>query len=74
MALARALAPGPALLLADEPTGNLDSANGAVVKGLLFDLARLSGASLVLATHDKALARGADRVLSMKDGRMKDRA
>jgi len=70
IALARALAPSPALLLADEPTGNLDSANGALVKDLLFGLSRKAGASLVLVTHDQSLARGADRVLPMKDGQL----
>ena len=70
VALARALAPEPGLLLADEPSGNLDSKNGALVGSLLFGLAREQGAALVLVTHDAALARKADRVLAMKDGRL----
>jgi putative ABC transport system ATP-binding protein len=70
VALARALAPQPGLLLADEPTGNLDSKHGALVGKLLFGLAREQGAALLLVTHDAALARQADRVLPMKDGRL----
>jgi putative ABC transport system ATP-binding protein len=70
VALARALAPEPGLLLADEPSGNLDSKNGALVGSLLFGLAREQGAALLLVTHDAALAGKADRVLAMKDGRL----
>ena len=70
VALARALAVRPALLFADEPTGNLDITNGALVADLLFDLARESGAALVLVTHDAALAARADRTLHMRDGRL----
>jgi putative ABC transport system ATP-binding protein len=70
VALARALAPHPALLLADEPTGNLDSETGDLVQGLLFDLVKTTGASMVLVTHDDSLARKADRVLRFKDGKI----
>lgn len=70
VALARALAPRPSVLLADEPTGNLDSRSGALVGDLLFGLARRRGASLLLVTHDVSLARRADRVLAMRDGRI----
>jgi putative ABC transport system ATP-binding protein len=69
VALARALAPRPALLFADEPTGNLDSANAAHVADLMFDLAAESGAALLLATHDAGLASRADRVVTLEDGR-----
>ena len=69
VALARALAPRPALLFADEPTGNLDSANAAHVADLMFDLAAETGSALVLVTHDEALAARADRTLHLRDGR-----
>jgi len=70
VALARALAVRPRLLFADEPTGNLDGANGALVADLLFDLVRETGAALVLVTHDVRLAERADRTVRMKDGRI----
>ena len=72
VALARALAVEPALLFADEPTGNLDGANGAMVADLLFDLVRDSNAALVLVTHDNRLAQRADRIVTMRDGRVVD--
>ena len=70
VALARALAARPALLFADEPTGNLDSANAAVVADMMFDLVGETGAALVLVTHDPSLADRADRLCRMADGRM----
>jgi putative ABC transport system ATP-binding protein len=70
VALARALAPRPALLFADEPTGNLDLENGRLVADLIFALAGETGASLVVVTHDEALAERADRVARMADGRI----
>ncbi|NNE54239.1 MAG: ABC transporter ATP-binding protein [Sulfitobacter sp.] len=70
VALARACAPHPAILLADEPTGNLDSANGAAIMDLLFDLRDRFGATLVLVTHDPALARRCDRAIGLNDGRV----
>ena len=70
VALARALAARPELLFADEPTGNLDAANAAVVADMMFDLVGEVGAALVLVTHDAALAARADRVARMFDGRM----
>ncbi|WP_295173128.1 ABC transporter ATP-binding protein [uncultured Brevundimonas sp.] len=72
VALARALAVGPELLFADEPTGNLDGTNGALVADLLFDLVRDSGAALVMVTHDDRLAARADRIVTMRDGRVVD--
>ena len=70
VALARALAVRPELLFADEPTGNLDGTNGALVADLLFELVRESGAALVLVTHDTRLAARADRTVTMGDGRI----
>ena len=69
VALARALAGRPALLFADEPTGNLDAANAAHVAELMFDLVADSHAALVLVTHDETLAVRADRQIRMRDGR-----
>ena len=70
VALARALAARPALLFADEPTGNLDAANAAVVVELMFDLVAEIGAALVMVTHDPALAARTDRQVTMGDGRI----
>lgn len=70
VALARAAAPRPDIVLADEPTGNLDSANGAAIVDLLFDLSKRHAATLVLVTHDSALAARCDRVISLYDGRI----
>jgi putative ABC transport system ATP-binding protein len=70
VALARAVALRPALLLADEPTGNLDSATGAAIIELLLRLRRERGSTLLLVTHDPALAGHADRVVSILDGRL----
>lgn len=70
VALARALAPGPALVFADEPTGNLDSRTGAAMTELLFGLVAESGATLVLVTHDLALAGRAGRRIELSDGRL----
>jgi len=68
VALARALAPRPAILLADEPTGNLDDETGRAVADLLFDPETRRGATLVLVTHDAALAARCGRTLHMRDG------
>lgn len=70
VALARATAPRPAILLADEPTGNLDSANGEAIMDLLFNLRDQFGSTLVLVTHSDALARRCDRVITLRDGRV----
>ena len=74
VALARALAPDPALLVADEPTGNLDEATGSEVIELLFRGHRQRRTTLVLVTHDMALAGRCDRVLHMHSGRIESRA
>lgn len=68
VALARAAAPRPSLVLADEPTGNLDSTTGAAIIDLLFDLRDRHGATLVLVTHDPELAARCDRVIALRDG------
>ena len=68
VAIARALANDPALLLADEPTGNLDSANGERVIDLLLDLRAHSGKTIVVVTHDDTIARRCDRILLLQDG------
>ena len=68
--LARAIIAVPKLLLADEPTGNLDQNTGAQVIRLMFDLARQQGAAVVFVTHDPALAARADRVLTMTRGEL----
>lgn len=70
VAVARAFVCQPPVLLADEPTGNLDSANGEVVINLLLKLNRDQGSTLVLVTHDVTLAQRADRVISLQDGRI----
>ncbi|MBI2468536.1 MAG: ABC transporter ATP-binding protein [Candidatus Rokubacteria bacterium] len=69
-AIARAVANHPALLLADEPTGNLDSTIGAQIIDLLVAWNRRHGRTLVLVTHDPALARHADRMIELRDGRI----
>jgi putative ABC transport system ATP-binding protein len=70
VALARAFAGRPRLLLADEPTGNLDLANGQAVIDLLFGLHRETGTTLLLITHDPALAARCQRIVRIKDGRI----
>ena len=70
VALARAVAPRPAILLADEPTGNLDAANGAAIMELLFALRDRHGATLIMVTHAPELAERCDRVVRLADGRV----
>lgn len=70
VAIARALSPRPPLLLADEPTGNLDSKSGAEVLSLLRGTARENGAAVLMVTHDPRAAAVTDRVLELKDGRL----
>ena len=70
VALARAFAPRPALLLADEPTGNLDVRTGETVQELLFEMQRQQGTALLLITHDPVLASRCDRQLAVADGRL----
>lgn len=73
VAIARALVGDPKLILADEPTGNLDSETGDAVLELLSALPRERGAAAVLVTHDARVARYADRVLAMRDGKLAER-
>ena len=70
VALARASAPRPRILLADEPTGNLDETNGQAIIDLLFDLRDRHGATLVMVTHSNELANRCDRVVRLRDGRI----
>ncbi|WP_435141222.1 ABC transporter ATP-binding protein [Pseudopelagicola sp. nBUS_19] len=70
VALARASAPSPQILLADEPTGNLDQATGEVIMDLLFDLHAKRGTALVLVTHSHTLAKRCSRVVKLRDGLM----
>jgi len=70
VAIARATAPRPRLLLADEPTGNLDSATGAGIVDLLFERASAAGAGLLVITHDPAVAARAARTVRMADGQL----
>jgi putative ABC transport system ATP-binding protein len=73
VAIARALVHEPQLLLADEPTGNLDEQSAAEVMALLQSLTARRGTTLVMVTHDASLAAGADRVLELRDGRLQPR-
>ena len=70
VAIARAIAPRPRILLADEPTGNLDSGTSEKVITTLFGAAEAAGAALVLVTHDPALAERCSRVLTIEDGQI----
>jgi putative ABC transport system ATP-binding protein len=72
VAICRALVNQPPLIFADEPTGNLDSANGAAVLELLLDLRREHGSALVMVTHSRDIADRADRVITLRDGAVVD--
>ena len=72
VALARALCPRPSLLIADEPTGNLDETTGNTIVDLIFDLPARRGATLALVTHDAALAARCDRVIRMRSGKVEE--
>jgi putative ABC transport system ATP-binding protein len=72
VALARALAPRPSLLIADEPTGNLDETTGRAIIDMMFDLPARRGATLALVTHDSSLAARCDRVIRMRSGRIEE--
>ncbi len=72
MALARALAPRPSLLIADEPTGNLDETTGRALIDMMFDLPARRGATLALVTHDATLAARCDRVIRLRSGRIEE--
>jgi putative ABC transport system ATP-binding protein len=70
VAICRALVNGPRVVFADEPTGNLDTASGEAVLALLLELRRERGATLVLVTHNREIAGDADRVVTLRDGRI----
>jgi len=70
VAIARALANDPSLILADEPTGNLDTVSSKVAQGILRDLARVHGRSVVVVTHDPEFEALADRRITIVDGRI----
>ena len=70
VAIARAIVNGPAILLADEPTGNLDSKNSDVVLGLLRDLNKRLGQTILMITHNPEAAAYADRTIQMRDGQV----
>lgn len=68
VAIARAFAPQPQILFADEPTGNLDASTGQHIIDLLFQLNEAAGTTLILVTHDMALASRCERILTLQDG------
>ena len=68
MAIARALSTNPKIILADEPTGNLDQKTGDIIVDLLFDLGKKNGSSLIIVTHSTALAARCDRSIELFDG------
>jgi putative ABC transport system ATP-binding protein len=74
VALARALAPRPSLLIADEPTGNLDETTGRAIIDMMFDLPARRGSTLALVTHDASLASRCDQVIRMRSGKIEDEA
>ena len=73
IAFARGIAHAPAILLADEPTANLDSSNGRKLIELMFSLGRVKGTTLFIATHDQDLLGMADTIISLKDGKMEQK-
>ena len=72
VAIARSIINNPTLILADEPTGNLDSTNASAILDLLFDLQRARGATLIMVSHAPDLARRCKRQIKMKDGNVVD--
>lgn len=74
VALARASAPRPRILLADEPTGNLDETNGQAIMDMLFGLRDRHGATLIMVTHSNELATRCDRIVRLRDGRIEQQA
>jgi putative ABC transport system ATP-binding protein len=74
VAIARALAASPAVLIADEPTGQLDSETGTQILSLLHDLSRSTGMTMLVSTHDPSVRDRADRILTLQDGRLQPEA
>ncbi|MEN6392268.1 MAG: ABC transporter ATP-binding protein [Anaerolineaceae bacterium] len=74
VAIARALVNDPAIVMADEPTGNLDSKSGTEIMELLLGLNKKLGTTLIIVTHDPEIARHASRIIYIRDGRVEDRA
>jgi putative ABC transport system ATP-binding protein len=74
VAIARAMAAAPKIIFADEPTGNLDGATGSAIIDLLFERRKALGATLLIITHDPALAERCDRVIAMQDGHVVEQA
>jgi putative ABC transport system ATP-binding protein len=74
VAIARALANGPAIILADEPTGNLDSKTGREIIQLLRELSRKEGRTIILVTHDKQMASLSNKMLSLRDGKITEKS
>jgi lipoprotein-releasing system ATP-binding protein len=72
VAIVRAMANDPVIILADEPTGNLDSVNGRAIFGLMRELNRMTGKAFLVVTHDEGFAAEADRVIHIRDGRIAD--
>jgi putative ABC transport system ATP-binding protein len=72
VAIARALAPSPKILIADEPTGNLDTATGRQIADLLFSKQRENGLTMVLVTHDPSLAARCDQEIPVRSGRIEE--
>ena len=70
VAVARALASDPEIVFADEPTGNLDGDTGAGVADMLFDIVQKRKTAMVLVTHDRELAKRADRIVTMRNGNL----
>ena len=70
MAIARAIVGKPQVLVADEPTGNLDSENGEAIVKLLFELNKTNQTTLLMVTHDEELAERCDRIVRLKDGKI----
>jgi putative ABC transport system ATP-binding protein len=72
VAIARALVAEPSLILADEPTGNLDTRSGDEIAGLLRDVSKQYNRTIIMVTHDPRIAAYADRIIFLKDGRVVD--
>lgn len=70
VAIARALASGAKMILADEPTGNLDQETGKIIMDMLFEIRKTQGTSLLLVTHDRSLAARCDRIIEVRDGKL----